>query len=432
MKDKIRKKILILLILFCITNFPPAIVRAAGASLYLSPGNGTFFVGNTFDISILVNTNNNDINAVKVELKFDPKKLQIANPTTGRSFISVWVAQPNYSNVEGTAFFQGGVPSPGINTTAGLVSTITFRAIAPGETNIYFSEDSKVLLNDGKGTNILNSINKGAYTLLIPPPEGPIVFSSTHPDQNKWYKNNSPSFSWEKGDEMTDFSYSIDNDYSGVPDNISEGNQTNVSYTDMKDGIWYFHIKAKKGQAWGGVSHYVVQIDTTPPAVFNIDFEPKLKSPRTTSREPIVTFLTTDALSGTEHYELKVVSFDSLNKNQAPFFTETASPYKLPQLNVGENEIIVRAFDAAGNWRDASKKIEVISLGKILYITENGINIWLFLVPWWLLILFILIVLIIIFMIILLHRRRSRELNKIRKNLQDLKEKTEKNTWGNL
>lgn len=432
MKNINKKIIKFLLILAFLTGIFPLDSKAAGASLYLSPNNGTFFVGSTFDISILINTNNNDINAVRVDLKFDPKKLQIASPTTGKSFISVWVAQPTYSNIEGTASFQGGVPSPGINTSAGLVSTITFRAIAPGETSIYFSDKSKILLNDGKGTNILNSTNRGAYTLQIPPPEGPIVFSSTHPDQNRWYKNNSPSFSWEKEDGVTDFSYSIDNDFSGVPDNISEGNQTSISYTDMEDGIWYFHIKAKKGGAWGGVSHYIVQIDTTPPAVFNIDFEPKLKSPLTTSREPVISFITTDALSSIDHYELKVVSFDSSKKSEASFFVETVSPYKLPLLNIGENEIIVRAFDVAGNWRDSSKKIEVIPTEKIFYITKNGINIWLFVILWWQIILFILIIIIIILIIIFLHWRKNKELKKKMENLQELKEKTEKNTWGNL
>jgi len=115
--------------LFCVKE-----AQGAGASLYLSPGNGTFFVGSTFDVSIFVNTGGNNVNAVKVDLKFDPRKIQIASPTAGKSFIEVWISPPVYSNVDGTASFQGGVPSPGINTSSGVVSTITFRAIAPGET----------------------------------------------------------------------------------------------------------------------------------------------------------------------------------------------------------------------------------------------------------------------------------------------------------
>ena len=374
----------------------PLSVGAAGASLYLSPGSGTFFVGSTFDVSIFVNTGGNNVNAVKVDLKFDPKKIQIASPTAGKSFIEVWIAQPVYSNIDGTASFQGGVPSPGINTSSGLVYTITFRAIAPGETIVSFLDSSKVLLDDGKGTNVLSSLGRGVYNLVIPPPEGPKVFSSTHPDQNKWYKNNNPTISWEKEEGVTDFSYSIDYDFHSTPDNISEGNNTSISYTDLEDGIWYFHLKAKKGDIWGGVTHYIVQIDTTPPAVFNLVFEPTLKNRNVTSREPIVSFMTTDALSGVDHYEIKTINFTEGGEKETGFFMEVASPYKLPLLDLGEHEVIVRAFDVAKNWRDVSVRIEVIPFEKLFYITKKGINILGFFLPWWK------VILILVFLIILL------------------------------
>ena len=110
-------------------------VSAEGASLILSPSSGTFYARNTFDVSVFVNTGGSNINAVKVDLEFDPKKLQVVNPTAGKSFISFWIAQPKYSNTKGSISFQGGIPSPGINTSAGLVSTVTFRAISPGNSS---------------------------------------------------------------------------------------------------------------------------------------------------------------------------------------------------------------------------------------------------------------------------------------------------------
>ena len=176
----------------------PEAAGAAGASLYFSPASGTFFVGSTFDISIFINTGGEDVNAVQVDIKFDPQKLQVASPTAGKSFIEVWVSQPTYSNTKGEMSFIGGIPSPGINTSAGLVSTVTFRVISPGVTPVLFLDSSKVLRNDSEGTNILTSMARGVYTLIIPPPEGPKVFSPTHPDTNKWYKNNNPTFSWKK------------------------------------------------------------------------------------------------------------------------------------------------------------------------------------------------------------------------------------------
>lgn len=412
--------------LFNISLVKPS--QAAGASLYLSPTSGTFFVGSTFDVSIFVNTGGNNINAVKVDLKFNPRELQIASPTAGKSFISVWVSQPTYSNITGKASFQGGTPSPGINTSSGLVSTITFRAITPGETVISISDSSQILLDDGKGTNILSSIGRGVYNITIPPPEGPKVFSPTHPDQNKWYKNNNPSFSWEKEPGITDFSYSIDHNFHGIPDNVSEGNHTSVSYADLKDGIWYFHLKAKKGGNWGGITHYLIQTDTTPPASFKLRFEPALKSPVVTSKEPIVYFITTDSLSGLDHFELKIIDLrKTVEEKEEGFFIEVSSPYKLPPLDFGEHEIVIRAYDKALNEQDISERIDVIPVDKPFYITKRGINVWTFFISWRRLILILIIIAFLVLIYTYLRRGRHKGLRQRRKFLRGIKEKVKEN-----
>ena len=390
-------------VLICV----PLPVRAAGASLYLVPSSGTFFVGSTFDVSIFVNTGEENINAVQVDIKFDPTKLQVASPTAGKSFIEVWVAQPTYSNTKGEMNFIGGVPSPGINTTAGLVSTVTFRAIAPGQTTILFSDTSKVLRNDPEGTNILTSISRGNYTLVIPPPEGPKVFSSTHPDTNKWYKDNNPTFCWEKEEGVSDFSYILNEDPNGVPDNVSEGEQTCVSYSDVKDGIWYFHVKAKKAEVWGGTSHYPVQIDTTPPAAFTPKVEPSAK---TTERQPLVSFFTTDALSGISHYESKYIDLSVEREETVGFFREVVSPYKLPLLETGKYLVIVRAYDVAGNFREGKAEIEIFPKG--ISLNKRGIQYQSFLFPWWLL---ILILIIILLLIMLYSWKKYKKLTEIKK-----------------
>jgi len=386
------KKLVVFSLILVVLSVLPKTTEAAEASLYFSPSAGTFFVGSTFDVSVFVNTGGEDVNAVEVNIKFDPKKLQIASPTAGKSFIEVWVSQPVYSNVEGKMSFIGGVPTPGIKTSAGLVSTVTFRVISPGETVISFLDSSKVLRNDPQGTNILTSKGRGIYTLLIPPPEGPKVFSPTHSDQNKWYENNNPTFSWEKEEGVTDFSYSFDQDPVGTPDSTSEGDYTSVSFSEVKDGMWYFHIKAKKADVWGGVSHYLVRIDTTPPAIFVPTVEP---SPKTTEKQPLVSFLTTDALSGISYYELKYIDISPERKEEeVGFFREVVSPYKLPVLEVGKYLIVVRAYDVAGNYREGTVKIQIFP-EKIL-LTKRGIQFREIFIPWWVLILILIIILLLV------------------------------------
>lgn len=401
---KIIQKISLLFLLAlaaCHSNF----VEASGATLYLSPNSGTFFVDSTFDVSIFVNTGGESINAIKTELRFDPKKLQITNPTAGKSFISLWVDAPYYSNANGIISFQGGLPTPGIKTDAGLVSTISFRAIAPGETRVDFMDTSQVLLDDGKGTNVLNSRSSGIYLLTIVPPAGPEVFSNTHFDKNKWYKDNNPSFSWKKEEGVTDFSYSLDLDSQGVPDNISEGDKTSVSFSDLEDGIWYFHIKAKKEGVWGGTSHYVVMIDRNPPATFSIEANP---ASRTSVSQPIVMFTTTDSLSGFGHSEIKIIDITSgKNMEKEAFFFEASSPYKLPSLGAGKYMIVARAYDKAGNWRDESANIEIYPRG-IFY---DGKGLWVegyFISNSYIFLLLILLLLLIIILMIYLWRRSKK------------------------
>ena len=415
-----RKLIQIFLIALSFLIIPFFNLRAEGASLNLSPNSGTFYVGSTFDVSVFVNTGGNNINAVQVDLKFDPKKIQVASPTAGRSFISVWISQPTFSNTEGKMSFKGGIPSPGMNTSSGLVSTVTFRAIAPGETNITFLPTSRVLLDDGKGTNVLTSTGRGVYTLTIPPPEGPEVFSPTHPDQNKWYKNNNPTFSWVKEEGVNDFSYNLDHDPQGVPDNNPEGDVASVSYSDLEDGIWYFHVKAKKNQIWGGTSHYLVQIDYTPPASFTPEVSP---SDKTIVSQPIVSFITTDALSGFDHFEIKTINVTpGREEKETAFFIEVNSPYKLSTLIVGKYLIVVRSFDKAGNWRDESVQLEIFPSG--FSITKEGVFLFGIFLLWWVIALIILLIIIFIIGILIYHWKKQKKIQEEIK--QRLKEREEK------
>ena len=399
-------------------------VSAEGASLILSPSSGTFYARNTFDVSVFVNTGGSNINAVKVDLEFDPKKLQVVNPTAGKSFISFWIAQPKYSNTKGSISFQGGIPSPGINTSAGLVSTVTFRAISPGNAIISFSENSRIFLDDGKGTNILSSTGRGMYEITIPPPEGPRVFSSTHPDQNRWYRNNNIDFSWEKEEGVNGFSYIIDQSPYGIPDNVSEGEDNFASFSNVEDGIWYFHVKAREVNSWGGMTHHLFKIDNTPPADFEILLTPcrEYNSSFYTLGNPSVSFITTDALSGLDHYEIKIIDLAEVKKGEtASFFTEVVSPYIIPYSNPGEYELLVRAFDSAGNWKDISKKFEIISSERSFFVITRGINIFDIFLSWQQIVSILGIISVLVLIMIVWRKRIYGRLDKKRKSFRKTK-----------
>ena len=365
-----KKKALILFgVLFLLTPFLFGFqVRAQESSvrLLLSPKTESVTVGDTFDLSVYVGTGGQTVNAIEAELTFPPNKLQIVAPSVGKSVLDVWVGQPSYSNVNGTIGFRGTILNPGLNTTHGLISTMTFRVRSTGKAVITFTNGSKVLLNDGKGTNVLSDTNGATLELILPPQRGPVVYSPSHPDQTKWYKNSAVSFTWDVGARDESYSYVLDQEPVSEPDNVPDPNRGELTYGNVADGVNYFHIKAYRNDVgvWGGVSHYAVNIDKTPPAQFSINIEP---GARTTSKRPIITFYTSDASSGFAYYEVSVVSLEKVSGETVPknFFVESSSPY-IPELVPGKYDVIVRAHDYAGNIREIKEKLTILTTASAL------------------------------------------------------------------
>ena len=157
-------------VFYVVCGFLPffAYAQTNASGLFLRPSQGSFFVGSTFDVSIVLDTKGAAINTVEVELLFPSDILQVASPSTGYSIVQVWASPPLFSNKEGKVYFVGGIPSPGIETSNGIVLTMTFRAIAPGEAKIEFGPQTKVLANDALGhfLNFQFLLRKGRKFLL--------------------------------------------------------------------------------------------------------------------------------------------------------------------------------------------------------------------------------------------------------------------------
>jgi hypothetical protein len=357
----------------------------AGAVLKLAPSAGTFYVGSTFDVSIVVDTGPQAINAVAAELRFPPDILQIANPAAGSSIISLWSAPPTYSNEEGVVRLQGGIPSPGVKTSQGVVTTISFRAMRPGSASLVFTGNSQVLANDGRGTNILSLTIGATYRIELPPPQGPAVSSPTHPDQNAWYRSRTPTLQWIAEEGVTNFAWSIDQDPGGTPKTEEpKGMATSTSFENLDDGLWYFHIRAKKGENWGGLTTFLIRIDGTPPANFNVEFAPREV---TNERRPFVNFATTDALSGVNRYELRVIPTSGAKAEAgdtgSSFFISAQPPYRLSELEPGGYDVVIRAYDNAGNVREAIGHL-TITAGAVA-VTPKGFQAGPWFLPWWIL-----------------------------------------------
>lgn len=115
------------------------------------------------------------------------------------------------------------------------------------------------------------NISEGASHLQInvgmtPPP--PQVFSSTHQDQMKWYREKAVKLQWKAVDyvnEIIGFYYVLDNMENTVPQpKNSKTMDTGISFPNLADGTWYFHIVSvdKEGVIGKTAAHFRIKIKT--------------------------------------------------------------------------------------------------------------------------------------------------------------------------
>ena len=344
---------------------------AAAATLYFTPSSGT--VGQTFSIAVYVSSAEQAMNAASGIVSFPPEKLEVTSLSKSGSIFNLWVQEPLFSNAAGTINFEGIVLNPGFIGSVGKIITVNFRVKSTGSAYLSFSSAS-VLANDGRGTNILTGTGSGNYffqtTAIIAPAEeieetappvalgiplAPKVSSPTHPDPEKWYSNNDPEFSWQLPSDVTKVSYAIDKNPNTNPKFIAETLIDKVSFSDMEDSIWYFHINFKNQHGWGKFTHRKVLIDTQPPEPFKIIIDKKdLFDP-----SPILHFETTDSLSGMEYYEVKMDDREQIKTTLADL---ERNPFQLPAQGPGKHSIEVKAFDKAENYTSAFTEIEVLPI----------------------------------------------------------------------
>ncbi|MEA1895518.1 MAG: hypothetical protein U9N36_10045 [Euryarchaeota archaeon] len=111
-----------------------------------------------------------------------------------------------------------------------------------------------------------NTGESDEYTVKIDAayPPAPAISSSTHPDGGEWYSSNDPSFAWTTPSDTSGidcYSYTFDQSATTTLDTTCEPAGNSRSYTDVADGIWYFHLRAKDNAGnWGGADHYAVKI----------------------------------------------------------------------------------------------------------------------------------------------------------------------------
>lgn len=354
------KKFFVFTIIFFGILLIPSTVQAA--TLFFSPGSGSYEVGDNFSVGLYVNSDGQDINAIQSSLSFSNNLLDVTS-VSNSGIINLWQTQPTYSNANGTIIFVGGVIG-GYNGGSGQIITIYFSAKSAGTASVSMS-GSRVLANDGLGTGLLSGAGSGTYVISLPGeeppppaadlPETPTISSSTHPEQSLWYNNSNPAFTWTTEDGVTNFSYALDDQSDTVPDGVSDTTDTQASFSGISDGVWYIHVKSLNNDGWGPTGHYKIQIDITPPHDFGINL---LDGRRTEVTTPRISFETTDDLSGIHHYDLITDGGDAIGLDVG-----NTTPFTLSELALGKHNITAIAYDRASNTTRASNYFTIVEPG---------------------------------------------------------------------
>jgi hypothetical protein len=320
------------------------------AEIFISPRTGNFIAGSTFEAPVYIDTKGNNINAINLKVRFNPSKMAVVKPSGSKSIFGIWVEPPSYDNAKGTVSLVGLIPD-GIVTSSGLITTITFKSLASGEASVYITEESSANLNDGLGSNVKLSLGKSFYTFSPKMPEGVIISSDTHPFEDNWYNNNSPVLRWEKTPEISGYSILLDNNPNTIPPTTITTNESSISYENLKDGVWYFHVRNNNKGIWGNSSHFQIKIDTKPPALF----KPEVNTLKDIygNKKYSISFLTTDSLSSIDHYEVGSIHEENKEEISSPVFIQSESPYLVQGTNTEVIRVIIRAFDNAGNIQEA-------------------------------------------------------------------------------
>ncbi len=375
------------LLIFVLSIFYPlAPVRAAGASLFLSPSSGTYKLGKSFTIKAMVNSGGGDgVNSSDGHVKYDTDKLTVVSVSKNNSVFSLWIKDP--INSSGAISYSGGLPGSAYKGTAGEIFSVTFKAKKTGEAKVSFVSGS-ALANDGKGTDVLSSL--GAATFVIEEPEkvepkselekvepkekprreekeeekkptgalppSPAVDSSTHEETDVWYRNNEPEFSWQTIADFTGISFSISSEADSDPGPTSDGIVDTNKFEKQEDGEHYFHIKFQNKNGWSDkIAHRRFLVDVTPPSSFPIKVN---NDGDETNPTPKLIFNTTDVASGIDFYNIKIDN----TTEKVDVKSISNGFYQLNILSPGDHTANIEVYDRAGNIASSSVDFIVTSL----------------------------------------------------------------------
>lgn len=376
------RKLLLLSLIFIIFFAGFGSVDAANIKLFLD--NGDFGINQEFGVDVKIDSEGVAINASQATIEFPSNILELIEADRSGSAFNFWVEEPLISNENGTVKFVGGT-AKGISGESLQIVKLKFKAVGVGSADIFVS-NAVVTASDGKGTNVLSTIDglninvstKSIISTKVPIvaevetvelieeqpqrvvrkavtaselPKKPEITAHLYPDQSKWYSHTGDVIAlWELPSDVIQVATRLSQSRDEKPGEKEEELFNGKNFGSLEEGIWYIRVQFKNNMGWGELAYYKISIDRAAPLPFEIEIDNEASDNPT----PLITFETQDALSG-------LASVDIFIDGTGPT-TSTSTSLILPPQTPGMHQLLVRVKDMAGNSVEDNLEFEIIPL----------------------------------------------------------------------
>lgn len=233
----------------------------SAAVLYLDPEVGEYYPGDTLIVTIRIDTQEECINVVEVDLGFSKEMLTVEDFSEGDSILTHWIEKPGSEdlsdiNNKGMISFAGGIPGgfcgrlagdPGLSNVLGKVifkiPSLIIGSAINSELDLEILSSSKIFLHDGYGTRAELYTQKARY----------VVLDGARPAKDEWQEKLTT-------DDVLPEPFIIELQQSPA---IFNGQYFVIFWTtDKQTGIDYFQIKEGDGDFKIVTSPYLLEGQT--------------------------------------------------------------------------------------------------------------------------------------------------------------------------
>ena len=329
--------------------------------------------GNRFTVYLVVSTGDRAVSAANLTVRYSATSAALRRVSVAPSVFPFWI-EPPHVTAPGELRLAGGIPK-GAKGSMLVIATLEFELLGQLPAVMAMGNDSRMSFADGAGTNVifqttplavaLNATNSAVAlnatqpialnatqpialnaTGSIESPD-PQPVSTSHPDQNAWYRDHAISLAWDAdnrpGDAYAFYFQPLDGP--ALPEVYAAA--TRLEWTAPTDGTWIFSLRRLRQGAGSRPVKYYFHLDSDPPRAFT----PQANSFQAGNGNLwMVTFHTDDAVSGLDGYAV-----DEAGRRQA----QQEEGYILRNQSPGAHPVTITARDYAGNERQASVTVRV-------------------------------------------------------------------------